>query len=301
MKELLLTGAFNYSEEQLQKIEELGYNITYVQEERVELDIDVSIFDATVSNALFLYNDIKKFTNLTTIQLTSAGFDRVPMDYIKEHNIQVNNANDVYSKPMAEWALLKVLEIYKKSRVFYKNQEKQLWQKERELLELQDKTVSIIGFGNVGQEIAKRFRAFEAYIIGVDIQEVKSEYLDQYFHIQELDKVIKQSDVLILTLPLTKQTHGILDKEKFKQMKDDIVLVNIARGELINEFDLIQTLNQGRFLGVALDVFEEEPLRDSELWNFENVIITPHNSFISDRASERLFELICTNLEKTGV
>jgi phosphoglycerate dehydrogenase-like enzyme len=80
------------------------------------------------------------------------------------------------------------------------------------------------------------------------------------------------------------------------KMKDDAVLINISRGEIIDENALIELINDGKFLGVALDVFENEPLDDSSLWDYENVIVTPHNSFVSDKVNERLFELIVSNL-----
>ena len=120
MKKLLLTGAFKYSREQLSNLEYLGYEIVFVQDERKTLNIDVSDINAVVCNSLFLYNDIKEFKKLRIIQLTSAGLDRVPLDYINEKGVQLFNARGVYSIPMAEWAILKTLEIYKKSRVFYK-------------------------------------------------------------------------------------------------------------------------------------------------------------------------------------
>src|SRR5699024_5630464 len=132
---LLLTGAFNYTETQFRDLENLGFDITFIQEERKEVSFDVSEFEVVVCNNLFLYNDISKFNNLKAVQLTSAGFDRVPLNYIKENNIQLYNAKNVYSIPMAEWVVLKILEVYKKSKVFWKNQENNIWKKERELFE----------------------------------------------------------------------------------------------------------------------------------------------------------------------
>ena len=167
MKKILLTGAFKYSKDQLSEIERLGFKILYVQDERMPLDFDVSDIDIVACNNLFLYNDIKGFKNLKTIQLTSAGVDRVPLDYINEKGIQLFNARGVYSIPMAEWVILKILEIYKKSRIFYKNQERHKWEKQRELFELSDKTAVIIGYGSVGDEIAKRLKAFGVDVIGV--------------------------------------------------------------------------------------------------------------------------------------
>jgi len=298
MRKLMLTGAFKYSQEQLNRLENLGYEIIFVQDERIPLDFDVSGIVAVVCNGLFLYNDISEFKNLKAIQLTSAGLDRVPLDYINEHRIQVFNASGVYSIPMAEWVVLKVLEIYKKSRYFYKNQEKHKWKKHRDLLELTDKTTSIIGFGNVASEIAKRLKAFGVNVISVDIRKVESDYVDESLLINDIDDALKKSDIVILTLPLTDETRYLINKDKIDIIKDNAVLVNVARGGIIDEAEIIKALNGGKFLGVALDVFEEEPLGESPLWGFKNVIITPHNSFVSDKVNERLFELMVENLDK---
>lgn len=296
MRKLILTGAFKSNQEQLNKLEELGYEITFIQDERIPLNFDVSEIEAIVCNGLFLYNDISKFKSLKVIQLTSAGLDRVPLDYIKENGIKIYNARGVYNIPMAEWVILKILEIFKKSKFFYKNQEYHKWEKQRELLELTDKTALIVGFGNVGFEIAKRLKAFGVNIISVDIRKVESDYVDESFLIRDIDKALEKSDIIILTLPLTDETRHIINKEKIEIMNEHAVLVNVARGGIIDEDALINALNKGKFLGVALDVFEEEPLVESLLWDFKNVIITPHNSFVSDKTNERLFELIVKNL-----
>jgi phosphoglycerate dehydrogenase-like enzyme len=115
---ILLTGAYKYTEGQLSRLKALGADFLYVEDEREELSFDVSAVDAVVCNGLFLYNDIKKFKNLKFIQLTSAGLDRVPAEYIKSKNISLFNARGVYSVPMAEFAVLGTLLIYKKSFFF---------------------------------------------------------------------------------------------------------------------------------------------------------------------------------------
>lgn len=295
---ILLTSAFRYSEEQMNKIRGLGYEISYKQDERVPLGIDVSSFEAVVCNGLFLYNDIVEFTNLKFIQLTSAGLDRVPLDYINQHGIKISNARGVYSIPIAEWVVLKILETYKKSSKFYKAQSEHKWEKQRGLLELTGKTAAIIGFGSVGCEIAKRLKAFDVKVVGVGRRNIQSNILDEYFLIDDIDEVLKKSDIVILALPLTDETRHIIDAGKIAVMKDKGVLVNVSRGGVIDEIELIEAVKRGKFTGVALDVFEEEPLPDySRLWDLENVIVTPHNSFVSDRVNERLFELILTNIK----
>jgi len=158
------------------------------------------------------------------------------------------------------------------------------------------KTVAIIGYGSVGAEIAKRLKAFGVNVISVNRQIREDEYLDESILIDDLDAALVKSDIIILTLPLTDETRHLINKDKIRLMKDKTVLINVSRGGLIEETELIEALETGKFLGVALDVFEEEPLNESSFWDFENVIITPHNSFVSDKVNERLFGAIFDNL-----
>lgn len=294
---LLLTGAFKYTEEQLSALKNSGFEITFVQNELQKLSIDCSEFDAVVCNSLFMHNDVESFTSLKAVQLTSAGYDRVPVSVFAQKGIALFNAKGVYNIPMAEWAVLKTLEIYKNSKFFYKNQEQKLWEKNRNLMELYGKTVLIVGVGNIGQECAKRFKSFGTKVIGADIFDSKCEFIDEFFYMDSLNTALKICDVAVLCLPLTEKTEHLLNKETLSFFKDDAVLINISRGKVINEADLTHALLENRFSGVALDVFEEEPLSpQSPLWSIPRVYLTPHNSFVSDMVNQRLFELIYKNL-----
>lgn len=295
---LLLTGAFRYTDEQIEYIKSLGHDVVFVQDERVPIEFDISDIEAVVCNGLFLYTPIEKFKSLKFIQLTSAGLDRVPLDYAKEHNIKIANARGVYSAPMAEFALAGVLQLYKQSRFFYENQKQHKWEKHRGLLELTDKNVLVVGAGNIGTEVAKRFRAFDAKVIGVDLFPSNNPNFNEIYPIVELDNLLKIADVVVLTLPLTSDNEGFFNNEKFCLMKDSAVFVNIARGKLVNQNALISALEQCKIAGAVLDVFEEEPLEESsKIWDFDNVIITPHNSFVGDMNNKRMFEIIVNNTE----
>lgn len=294
---LLLTGAFRYTEEHLTALKSAGFEITFVQNELEKLSIDCSDFDAVVCNGLFLHNNVEDFKNLKAVQLTSAGYDRVPVSLFAKRGIALFNAKGVYNIPMAEWAVLKTLEIYKNSKFFHKNQEKAIWEKNRSLLELYGKTVLIIGVGNIGQECAKRFKAFGTKVIGADIFDSKCGFVDEFFYMDSLSTALKLCDVAVLCLPLTEKTEHLINKETLSFFKKDAVLINISRGKVINEADLAEALNEGNLRGAALDVFEQEPLSPkSPLWDMDNVYLTPHNSFVSDAVSERLFDLIFKNL-----
>lgn len=295
---LLLTGVFRYTERQMEYIKSLGYDVKFIQDERLPIDFDVSDIEAVVCNGLFLYTPIEKFENLRFIQLTSAGLDRIPLDYIKEHDIKVFNAKGVYSIPMAEFAVGGVLQLYKQFDFFRKNQIQHKWEKSRNLIELSGKNILIVGAGNIGSQVAKRFKAFDANVIGIDLHPNDDCNFDNIYPVDNLDTMLPDADVIILTLPLMKETQGFFNKNKFALMKKSAVFVNVSRGKLVNQTDLIFALDNQVINGAVLDVFEDEPLtEDSPLWDMPNTVITPHNSFVGDGNNERMFNLISKNLE----
>lgn len=295
---LLITGAFNCTEDQLEALAALGNDIIFMQNEKDDLPPCPEEIEGVICNGLFLYHDIKKFTALKFIQLTSAGYDRVPMDYIKEKGIKIYNAKGVYSVPMAEFALCGVLELYKQSRFFAENKKEHKWEKHRSLLELAGKTVAIIGTGNVGTECAKRFNAFDTTVLAVDLIKPESDFFDEFYHIENIKTALSRADIVVLALPLTPETNGMLSEDMLSYFKENSILVNISRGQIIDEDALIATLKKSNLMGAVLDVFCEEPLpADSPLWDMENVIITPHNSFVGEGNNARLFEVIKTNLK----
>lgn len=295
---LLITGAISWGQKEKNELEKKGHELIYVQDERIPLreqGIDSEDIEGIIGNGLFLYNEITKFTNLKYIQLTSAGFDRVPMDYIREHMIEIHNAKGVYSIPMAEFAVCGVLQIYKQSRFFYENQKEHHWTKHRGLIELAGKVVCIVGCGSVGTECAKRFHAFGCKVLGVDLFPRDDEHYDSMKDLSFLDDILPKTDILVLTLPLTKETNHLINESKFVLIKQNMVLVNIARGAVVDAHALIQNID--KIGGLVLDVFEEEPLEpNNPLWEMENAIITPHNSFVGDNNQERLKRVIFENL-----
>lgn len=295
---LLLTGCFNYSEQQLGALQSLGYSVYFLQQEKDPLPISASEVDATVCNGLFLSHNIDDFSKLKFIQLTSAGFDRVPVDNIKKKNIQLYNARGVYSTPMAEWALFRVLEFYKQGFFFKQEQNAKRWTKHRGLREIAGTKVAVVGAGNVGQEVAKRFQAMGADTSGFDIHTNQTPFFDHMYLTENLGEYVKYFDIVIITAPLLPSTKGIISRSVLSSMKEGAVLVNIARGGLIDESALCDVLAQRKDIYAALDVFEEEPLsKDSKLWEYENVAISPHNSFVSNGNSARMFDLMYSNLK----
>ena len=299
LPKLLITNAFKATNEQLAAIQASGWSILIQEDERAPLADECLQVDAIICNRLFDHHDIRSFGRLKLIQLTSAGMDQIPMEIIAERQIQLCNAKAVYSIPIAEWAILKILEIYKQARVFNRQQENHQWIKQREICELAGKTALIVGFGEIGIEISKRLQAFGVHVIGIGRRYVHAEACDEFALVGELDHYLERSDIVIITLPLNEQTYHLFNAQRLMHCKTGSLLINLSRGKVIDENDLLQTIKTSKFMGVALDVFEEEPLAvDSPLWDQQQVIITPHNAFMSENNLTRLSNLIMGNLEQ---
>ena len=295
---LLVTGAWQSAAEYLPALSRQGHEICFMQQEKDALPCDPGWVEGIIGNGIFLSHAIESFPRLRYIQLTSAGYDRVSRDYVKSRGITIRNARGVYSAPMAEMALAGVLYLFKGMKGFCASQENHRWEKQRELRELTGKNVAIVGCGSVGTECAGRFRAFGCRIIGVDPFGRKEDSCDAMRDMAELDPVLEEADIVIVAAPLTEETKGLLDSRRLSHMKDGAVLVNIARGALVETRALIKELGR---ISAVLDVFEEEPLpEDSPLWDYENVVITPHNSFVGEGNGRRMGELILKNLMEYG-
>ncbi len=297
---LLITGAWGEARKHFPEITACGHDIVFMQNESDKLPCSPEWVEGVVCNGLFLSHNIEQFINLRYIQLTSAGFDRIPMGYVQSHHIEVHNARGVYSIPMAEFALCGVLQLYKQSRFFTDNQKRHNWEKHRGLLELFGKTVCIVGCGSVGTECAKRFSAFGCDVIGVDLYPREDVQYREMFPLSRLDEVLPIADVIVLTLPLTEKTRHMINRERLSLLKDTAVIVNIARGAVVDTEELIEALPH--LGGAVLDVFEEEPLSQSSvLWDMENVVVSPHNSFVGEHNSVRLNEIVICNLKRCGI
>ena len=293
---LLVTGAWQGAKTHMETLTAMGHEIIFLQQEREALPCPAAEIEGVIGNGLFLHHPLEDFTALRYIQLTSAGFDRVPMDVVHARKITVHNARGVYSIPMAEHALWGVLTLYRQGAFFVQKQAQRLWEKRRDLLELGGKTVCVLGCGSVGTACAERFRAMGCRVLGVNRTVRESTAFDAVYPFDQMDDVLAQADVVIVTLPLTDETRGLLNAARFAAMKPGAVLVNIARGALVDEGALLDAL-EGKLRGAVLDVFETEPLAPgSPFWDRENVLLTPHNSFVGDGNAARLDTLILENL-----
>lgn len=294
---LLVTGAAHFNNDQIDILSKMGNDVIFLQNEQDNIPVPCKEIEGVICNGLFLHHTIEKFVNLKYIQITSAGFDRIPMEYVKEHEIEIHNAKGVYSIPMAEYAVSSVLQIYKQTFFFRNNQKNKLWEKQRNIRELYGKNACIVGCGNIGTECAKRFSAFGCMVFGVDPFEKTNNIYSKIYSPKQMKEALTKADIVILTLPFTDETKCIIGEKELSTMPDESVIVNLSRGKIVDSKALMKELKKERIFAV-LDVFEEEPLpEDSPFWKMKNVLITPHNSFVGEHNAERLWKVIKNNLE----
>lgn len=244
---------------------------------------------------------LEKLPNIKWIQCLRAGFDTIDIEYIKKRNITYTNAKDIYSVPIAEDVICKMLMHNTNALSYLQNQKNHTWTRGLRRKEFCSQTVGIIGTGSIATEIAKRLQGFGVNVIGYKRTPVTAlPYFNEVYSGQKaLDLVLSISDYIIITVDLNKETYHMINKDNLKLMKKEASIINIARGSVINQKDLTEVLKNKEISYAGLDVFETEPLsEDDELWDLDNVYITPHASGVVKNNKDRLKKLIADNIKR---
>ncbi|MGE2735870.1 D-2-hydroxyacid dehydrogenase [Mycolicibacterium vaccae] len=215
---------------------------------------------------------------LRWIHTNSVGLDAILIPEVVDSSIVVTNTRGVFEPPMAEWVLAALLYLVKDMRRTIESQRAVFWD-HRAVHSIKGRRVLLLGPGGVGREIARMLR-----VVGMDVDIVgrsarTDDELGPVHGLEDLDDLLSQADDVVVALPLTAQTRGIIDADRIARLKPGAHLVNVGRGPLIDEPALVQALQDRRIAGAALDVFDTEPLPvQSPLWAMENVLVSPHMS-----------------------
>lgn len=230
-------------------------------------------------------------SKLRWFQSWSAGVDSLPLAEMELQDIQITSANGVHANPISETIFALMLGLTRKIHTYVKNQQAKVWHHSGLKLEIHNKTIGLIGAGAIGKETARIAKAFGMKVIGVRHSGKPEEYFDEMYTSGQLNDVLPQCDYVVVTLPLTPETRQLFGSEQFALMKDSAFFINIGRGEIVKERDLIDALQNGQIAGAGLDVFEKEPLsEDSPLWELDNVIVTPHTAGSTEHYTRRVIE-----------
>lgn len=294
----------DYGKESMDRVRALGIEPYYIDEfalgkNGVEYDGAHNDAEIIVGFNPFPNVDIDQFDNLKFIQLVSVGFNHVPKDKIESKGILLCNNVGTTRFPISEWVVTQLLNICKDTRRFYDMQKAKHWENYENILEVARKKVTFLGAGNIAVETARKLKAFDAETTALNINEDPVENMDRVVHIDRINEILPDSDIVISCLPATADTFHMMNAERLGLMKKGSILINISRGTVIDESALIPLVKAGKFRGVALDVFEKEPLpKESELWELPGVIVTPHNAIFSDLYYSRVFDMVYENLRR---
>ena len=286
-------------------LEKFG-NLTVYEETNTD---DEAIERAKDADAIFVvYADInekilKNLPKLKYIGVLSTGYDSIDVELCKEYGVIVTNVPSYGSRVVAQHALALLLEIT--TRVGHHDREVKngRWQEEGfwyfgdySLIELYEKTVGIIGLGEIGLEAAKIYKALGMKVLAYNRSKNKEAL--KYVEYVDLDYLYNNSDIIDLHLPLTDETSDIIDKKAIEKMKKRVIIINTARGGLINEDDLRAGLDNGKIYAAGLDVVKNEPIpNDDPLLSYNNIIITPHMAWGPKETRKRLLDIAIENFK----
>jgi phosphoglycerate dehydrogenase-like enzyme len=250
--------------------------------------------------AAVLDHIVARAPRLQWIHSVSAGIDRVSTPLVRERGLLVTNARGVFSRPIAEYVVMMSLAIARRLPQLLELQRERTWQplRGREMSEL---TVGIIGFGSIGAEVARLLAPFGTRIIATrrHPEPRPDDPNVELLGLGELDELLRRSEIVLVAVPLTETTAGLIGSEQLQEMREDAWLINIARGRLIDEVALRRALESGWIGGAVLDVFTDEPLPpESPFYRTPNLIVTPHTSWASDLVNDRSIELFIDNLRR---
>lgn len=230
-------------------------------------------------------------SKLRWMQSWSAGVNSMPLAEMEKKNILLTSATGVHAYPISETIFALMLGLTRKIHTYVQNQQEKKWHHADMNLEIHEKTIGILGVGHIGKETAKIAKAFGMTVLGVRHSDRAEEFVDEMFTTDQLSDVLPRCDYVVVTLPLTNETSHLISAREFEQMKSSAFFINIGRGEIVVENDLIEALRSGEIAGAGLDVFTKEPLdENSALWDFENVIVTPHTSGSTEHYTKRVIE-----------
>ena len=249
---------------------------------------------------------VRSAAKLRWIHSPAAAVHTLIFPEIVESQIQITNARDVHGPVVAEHVMAQIFALAKKIPDAVRLQQKQHWGQQEmwdelpRVREVAGATVGLVGLGSIGRAVVKTAKALGMRVIAVrEHPEKGSEGADAVFRPAQMDEVFRQADYVVLAVPFTSATNVLANAQRLALMKSDACLINVGRGQLVDESALVLALRDKKIGGAALDVFPNEPLSaDSPLWDVPGLLITPHTAALTDKLWERHYTLFSENLRR---
>jgi phosphoglycerate dehydrogenase-like enzyme len=246
---------------------------------------------------------VRTAPGLRFVQATSAGAGqqvrRAELTADELDRVAICSASGVHAVPLAEWSIFGLLAFAKQLPRLRRDAEERRWE-HYPTNELRGQTLLVVGVGEIGAEVARLASAFGMHVLGVKRNtDEHVPHVESLHPAEELRDLVADADAIVVTLPLTDETRGLIDREMIERMRDGAVFVNVGRGRVVDEEALIDALRSGKLAGAALDVTFTEPLPpESPLWEMKNVILSPHTAALSWHENERIVDLFAENLRR---
>ena len=257
--------------------------------------VDAEVVLGRPSREAFLAAECLKW-----VQSIGVGFETMLYPEMVEGDVVITNTSGAFDPVMGEHAMALILGYTRTIAAHERNRPVRKWVREIPALQIHGKTACVLGLGSIGRSVAARLSAFGVHVIAVDAQAaVPPEGVERVVPPDRMLEAVSEADIVVVALPLTDRTRGLVNAGFFERMRDSALLVNIARGPIVVESDLIEALRSGTIAGAGLDVFEEEPLPESSpLWDMPNVVLTPHSASACPENDEDLRRIFCENLRR---
>ena len=240
--------------------------------------------------------------NLVWFASYFAGVDPLVKSGVLPKDVLLTNGSGAYGVTIAEHMIMVTLMMLRRYPEYREFVDTKQFRSDLMIGSLYGSTVVIAGTGDIGSKFAQRLRAFQpAKIIGINRSGRTAPGFDEVYPISRIEEVLPQADILALTLPATPETNDLITRERFAMMKETAFLVNVGRGNCLDQDALIDALNEGKLAGAALDVFRTEPIPENDpAWNTKNLLVTPHCSGKMTMAYTRdtLVDTFCENLRR---
>ncbi|ELZ27529.1 D-isomer specific 2-hydroxyacid dehydrogenase NAD-binding protein [Halosimplex carlsbadense 2-9-1] len=232
----------------------------------------------------------------------SSGINHLPVELLRERGVTVTNAAGIHAPGIAEQAVGNILAFSRRLHEGWKQKQNREW-RHYQASELTGCTVTVVGLGSIGTAVTRRLAGFGVDTIGVRYTPSKGGPTDEVigFDETEFHSALAETDYLVIACPLTDETRGLVGKEELVTLPPEAVVVNTARGAIIDTDALLWAIRDGCLRGAALDVTDPEPLpEDHPLWSFGNVLITPHMGGHTTYHWPRLADILAENVKRLG-
>ena len=297
---ILLTLPEQVRQQYLEGVSALSKNIKVsLVDHHSKVDAFIETADILITfGPMMAEHVLEKAKRLQWIQALGTGVDGITNRPSLGKGVTVTNLHGIHGPPVSEAALSMMFALSRGLWRVYENQLLGKWEKKIAPTLLHGKTVVIYGTGVIAAELAPKCKALGMRVIGISTTVREIDGFDEVHTRQDALGPIAQADYLVLLTPYTPETHGIINEETFSVMKRSSYLINLARGGVVHEGDLIKALNNKTIQAAALDVFEQEPLpAEHVFWGMRNVIVTPHEGGFYDGYVQEAIPVIQTNLQ----